>query len=185
MITIGIPRGHFTAPWEFFFSLYNATNHLVNKKIPSQLVTVEGPIIDENRNDILMKTLPDTYLIMIDDDMSFPREAIYNLYHTVVQNSLDLCCGLFFTEENQPVIQKSGLFWEDYPKEELFEVDACGMAFTMFSSKLVKEFRKTKPFQRIGELGEDLSFCKRVRDAGYKLYCDSRIRIGHLRLKSI
>ena len=36
------------------------------------------------------------------------------------------------------------------------------------------------PFMPVGGFGEDLSFCLRAREAGLKLYCDSRVRCGHV-----
>ena len=32
--------------------------------------------------------------------------------------------------------------------------------------------------------GEDLAFCLRVKDLGKKVYCDSRIKVGHIGYKT-
>jgi GT2 family glycosyltransferase len=36
------------------------------------------------------------------------------------------------------------------------------------------------PFYPLMGMGEDMTFCFRARQAGFKLYCDSRVKIGHI-----
>ena len=35
-------------------------------------------------------------------------------------------------------------------------------------------------FSPIGQVGEDLSFCWRARELGYKIYLDADIKLGHV-----
>jgi GT2 family glycosyltransferase len=41
------------------------------------------------------------------------------------------------------------------------------------------------PFFPIAGLGEDLAFCWRAKKLDYKLYCDSRLKIGHIMRLSV
>ena len=52
----------------------------------------------------------------------------------------------------------------------------------MTSAKLLKDLvdRVGAPFTPLIGVSEDLTFCLRARDAGYKLWCDGRIRCGHI-----
>ena len=41
------------------------------------------------------------------------------------------------------------------------------------------------PFSPILGFGEDLSFCKRAEDLGATLWCDSRLKMGHIGMASV
>ena len=41
------------------------------------------------------------------------------------------------------------------------------------------------PFFPTDGYGEDLTFCRKARAAGYKLYCDPTIKADHLGISSI
>jgi len=189
MIKIAFPRGHFFGCWDFFTSFLSAIRYLNKMNVKYDYFTVESSLIDENRNGIFKVFLEnkEEYLLMIDCDMTFKEDSIYKLYETMKDNKLDICCGLFFTGEPglKAAIKKDGIFYENYPSNDLFEIDACGMAFTMFSKRVVEMFENEESFQRIGTLSEDLSFCHRAKEKGFKIWCDSKIKIGHLRLKAI
>ena len=72
--------------------------------------------------------------------------------------------------------------YEDYPKNSLFEIAAAGFGCCIMRMSMVKDLIercKGNPFQPLPELSEDYSFCYQAKQAGYKLWCDSRIRPGH------
>ena len=66
--------------------------------------------------------------------------------------------------------------------DKLFEVDGCGFGAVFMSTEILQKcFDKYKTcFQPIYGYGEDLSFCLRVKELGYKIYADPRIDIGHI-----
>ena len=73
--------------------------------------------------------------------------------------------------------------YTDYPKNEIFEVDAFGFGCVMMTMDAVRTVIRRfgiMPFMPVGGFGEDLSFCLRAKESGLKLYCDSRIRLGHV-----
>ena len=184
-IVIGVPRGHFSAPWDFFNSLYRAIKYNNEHELSTDFFYVEGSIIEENRNKIWedAKRIDADWLLMVDDDMVFDRNSIYNLYQTAKNNSLDIVCGLFYTGEGRPAIYKGERYdyYESIP-DRLFEVGACGMAFTLFNKRL---WRSPLDFKREYPLGEDISFCRRAKEKGFKIWCDPTVKIGHLRLQPI
>lgn len=71
---------------------------------------------------------------------------------------------------------------EDYPRDQLFEVAASGMAATMMSVDLAKRVQEKfgQPFSPQLGFGEDLSFCGRAKQVGARMWCDSRIKVGHV-----
>jgi hypothetical protein len=109
-----------------------------------------------------------------------------------------MVCGLYFkrVEPITPVIYKScGLYsfqqgklephampYWDYPQDAAFEIDACGFGAVMMSVETLKRTRDklgAYPFMPVMGFGEDLSFCLRFQEAGGKIWCDSRAKLGH------
>lgn len=66
--------------------------------------------------------------------------------------------------------------------DRLFEVDGCGFGAVFMKTEILQKcFDKYKTcFQPIYGYGEDLSFCLRAKELGYKIYADPRIDIGHI-----
>jgi predicted O-methyltransferase YrrM len=75
-----------------------------------------------------------------------------------------------------------------------FKVDSCGAGFMLISKKVLKGYtmdiqkNQGRPFTRIladdgktgaDSLGEDTSFCMRMRDLGYEIYADPTFQMGH------
>lgn len=71
---------------------------------------------------------------------------------------------------------------EDYPQDQLFEVAASGMAATMMTVDLARRVQEKfgQPFSPQLGFGEDLSFCGRAKQVGARMWCDSRIKVGHV-----
>jgi hypothetical protein len=71
---------------------------------------------------------------------------------------------------------------EDYPQDEIFEIAASGMAATMMTVDLAKRVQEKfgQPFSPQLGFGEDLSFCGRAKQVGGRMWCDSRIKVGHV-----
>jgi hypothetical protein len=73
----------------------------------------------------------------------------------------------------------------------VFEVSWTGFPVVLMRTRALEKTGK-HPFAHMpcpespwGECGEDISFCKRLTDAGGKIYVDSRIFVPHLKLKAL
>ena len=90
-------------------------------------------------------------------------------------------CG-YEHRENSNEVRPVAHAYYDYPKDDVFEVEACGFGGVMMNVSLLEEVEKNYglPFSPIMGFGEDMSFCLRVKDLGKKMYCDSRIKMGHI-----
>ena len=134
-------------------------------------------------------------VMWFDSDVTFPADTIERLIRDM--DGRDYVSGLYVMRNgtNKPVIYSDiqykvdgetvttgGIMMTDYPKDSLFEVAGSGFGCVMTSGRLLKEMvdRYGAPFTPLIGLGEDLSFCIRAKQAGYKMYCDSRIRCGHI-----
>ena len=154
--------------------IYDARNALVNQAI------------DEGHDRILW----------LDSDMIFEPDLM-ELMAADLDDGLDYVCGLFFKrkppftpcifkeagyvpegEQLKPFVE----FYEDYPKDQIFEVKASGFGAVMMKTEAAKKVRNKYgvPFSPLIGFGEDLSFCLKMRELGYKLHCDSRIKVKHI-----
>ena len=189
-IVIGVPVGHFIIPWKFTRSLIDGVLNLVNNGIQVKVLMTEGSYIDDNKTKLLAKALqhePD-YIIMLDWDHTFDPDDLQHLYETAKDNNLDLCSGLYFidTGYKRPCLIVNGLAYENYPEDSLFEVDTFGAGFSIMSYQAAKAIYEVEGYNRIGNWGEDVSFCHRAKNVcNFKIWCDSRIKVGHLRFQSI
>lgn len=72
---------------------------------------------------------------------------------------------------------------EEFPGG-VFEVGAVGAGFLAINKQVIEKMQ-CRPFNTItvnGFLqGEDISFCYKAMELGFKVWIDSSIRIGHIR----
>ena len=174
--TIAIPRGHFTAPWPFVECL---TRYLETKP-DVRVMYKEGALIEDNRNSLIQMFWGD-WIFFIDDDMTFWPEDI----EKIISHDLDVVCGLYFRGQSphEPLIYRDNQY-ANYLSGALIEIDACAMGFTKIKRSVIESIGDN-PFTRIGRMGEDLSFCKRAKDKGFKVFCDTSVQPKHLRFRQI
>lgn len=128
------------------------------------------------------------YVLFIDSDMVFNRNLLVNL----IKADKDIVTGLAMMRKppyNPCIYKKVRVgapgetqtdFYKDY-SEGLIEIEGCGMACCLIKTEVFKAIKKKSLcFFPMATLGEDLAFCVRARQCGYKLYADTRIKVGHL-----
>lgn len=153
-------------------------------------------LVYEARNKLVLKALDKgaDYILWIDSDMVFDRELLPNLLKDM-DDEHEFVSGIFFKRSfpTNPTILKelhwSGAsdhgseFYTDYPKDQLFEIAGSGLACTMIKTSLIEdvinEFQES-PFTPLSGLGEDYSFCWKINKIGRKMWCDSRVKVGHV-----
>ena len=162
----------------------------------------KGSLIYDSRNQLLetAKANQVDRVLWLDSDMDIPMDAMRKLSEDL-DNGCEIVSGLYFKRKPpfSPVIYKEcrldkignslipiAHYYADYPKDSVFEVEAFGFGCVMMTMEAVRTvIRKMgmMPFMPVGGFGEDLSFCLRARECGLKLYCDSRVRCGHVGYK--
>lgn len=136
-------------------------------------------------------------ILFIDSDMYFMPDMMERMAADL-DDGADFVCGIYVKRRfpTLPCIYKSidieyedgdpigkTEMYTDYPKDALFEVGGCGFGAVMMDVAMLKNVQDTfgKPFTPYaGLFGEDLSFCWRAKQLGYTLWCDSRIKVGHV-----
>ena len=129
-------------------------------------------------------------VLWIDSDMVFDDDIMIRLGEDL-DAGWDMVCGLYFKRELPvtPVIYRSieattgkCEVYADYPRDSLFEIAGCGFGAVMMTTELLTraDSFKTGPFTPLLHLSEDLSFCLRAGNAGARIGCDSRVKVGHV-----
>lgn len=183
-ILIGIPTAEFGKQAEF----QDHFDQMV--KPPGSIVTrshSQSPA--RNRNLIIgqAESHKCTHVLFIDDDVIVPP----NLLIQLLSHDVDIVTGLYLMRNfpHQPIIfgqaDNDGKAIHYYPKKEdkgLVKIVAAGLGACLINMKVFKALEK--PYIRLGELEadhwcDDLGFFKRVREAGFEMYCDLDCTLQH------
>ena len=138
------------------------------------------------------------YLLFLDDDHIFCWEGVplpesYDFLKTLLAHDKDIVGCLYYhrTGEYKPVLMKERLegkytFLTDSEiTGELQEVDVQGGGVMLINMKIFDKI--TPPYfepemQSDGaNLGTDIQLCKKAKAAGFKVWCDTSIVVGHLK----
>lgn len=159
-----------------------------------------GSLVYDSRNQLteIARASECEYIFFLDSDMTFKGDILKRLLEDAEKENLDIVTGLAFTrrlpirtaifKKCEYSVDKDGqLFpdaenYNDYPKDSLFPIQACGMACCLIRMSMVDKVlhKFGLPFSPAQGWGEDLSFCIRARELGAKIYCDSRVKVGHI-----
>lgn len=143
----------------------------------------ESDLMEKLANDMVVTDETETPLYEQDDDglVRFDRDYIAALAFKRVQPT-------------EPVVYDSlseladmkGMYgvhvYRQYPPDQIFQVAATGFGCVMTSTRLLKQVwdKFGPPFSYVANLGEDMSFCWKVGQLGIPMYCDSRVKVGHI-----
>lgn len=158
------------------------------------IIATQGYTISENRTYIATQAMKNgcTHIFSTDDDMIFPVSTLNQLLAHgkeivgVVANSraLPLMPVVEFFEEEKVSIADKLMGRRDIPKE-LFECKMVGGGVTLVETSLYAKIERpwydmeTYEFG-MTKVGEDAWFCRQIRKAGIKVWCDPQIKILHI-----
>ena len=154
-----------------------------------------GSLIYTSRNEIAERALTEgaDLVMWFDSDMVFNPDTLQRMLKHI-DDGHDIVTGIYYrrTIPFTPVAfskmdidekeQKS--FYEEYDEipGEPFEVAACGFGCVLMRTEIFTAvFSKFgNMFSPIGNIGEDIAFCWRARECGYKILADPTIPLGHV-----
>lgn len=153
-----------------------------------------GSLVYTSRNDLARRALADDvdYVFWLDSDMVFPPDVLVRMMAQMKEDDIDILTGLYCrrVEPYTPTIftkleMDGGLcrFKElDEIPSERFECAGMGFGCVLMSAQVIMDVMGYygDAFSPIAGVGEDLSFCWRARQRGYKIYCDPTIPLGHI-----
>lgn len=177
---------------------------LVNLRLVGEVEIkfLKASLVYDARNQITKYALDKggfDYVLWLDSDMTFGPDLMEKLLADMEpedgerrQAVSGLCFGrrppfkpciyksLDVQQQGQMIYPKAEVYL-DYPRDQLFEVAACGFACVMMRMDVLEAMGiYGVPFFPIGGLGEDLTFCWRAQKIDVKFHCDSRLKIGHI-----
>lgn len=167
---------------------------LLEKVGECTLAMKAGSLIYTSRNDLALRAVQSDmdYVFWMDSDMQFPPDTLVRMVDVLTKNDLDILTGLYFRRvpPYSPVLfdrlemRGNICSWSEFKElpDHLFEIGGCGFGCVLMSTEvfLSVQAKHGNMFAPIGNNGEDIAFCIRARDCGYKIWCDPSIICGHV-----
>ncbi len=169
-----------------FYDYFN----LLEKPKGSIITFAHGQSPARNRNLMIQQAIEYdcTHILFIDDDVAFPPDMLIKL----LAHDKDIVSGLYYMRSypHTPICfdraeadGRCGTHWLSDGESGLIEVVAVGLGCCLIKTKVFKTMQE--PWIRLGELEvdhwcDDIGFFRRVREQGYKMYCDLDIKVGHM-----
>ncbi len=186
-VLICIPYTGYVAPTAAY-SLIPMACHARNKGVSVDMLPIGLSLVYTAREEAVKAFLEGEYdaLLFVDSDMVVPADLLTRL----IKADKDIVSALAFrrTPGYEPCIfkecnEQDAKFYLDYPKG-LTEIQGVGMACTLIKQKVFETVPEPWYFPH-KILGEDLSFCVRARKAGFKIFCDTELIVGHCNVETI
>lgn len=163
-----------------------------------EIIDCTRQIISDSRNLIAQKALElgCTHILFTDDDHIFPADTAIKL----LEHDVDIVGALAFKRRPpyDPCIFNAvkdettgelGMVHEVSIKQGLQEVTAIGFAFVLIKVEVFKKLqfpwfiygdKSLGIMIAQGGIGEDMSFCVKARNAGFRVFCDTDLIVPHI-----
>lgn len=152
-----------------------------------------GSLVYTSRNDLGRKAIENEcdYVLWLDSDQVFEPDLLERMFKTLREYDLDFLTGIYFRRvaPYSPVLfdrlnyADDKASWTEFRTlpAGLFEAGGCGFGCVLMSTDVLMSVQAKfdTMFQPMKGLGEDLAFCWRARECGYKIMCDPSIEVGH------
>ena len=181
-------------PAQFAHSLATLTSYGIEDTAISVWFNL-GSLIYTSRDQIAKKALLDEadLIMWFDSDMVFNSDTLIRMLKLIDEGN-DMVTGIYYrrTPPFSPVAFKTmdlnedgtAFDWTEFDEipSEPFEVGACGFGCVLMKTEIfVSVFAKFgQMFTPIANCGEDIAFCWRARQCGYKILADPSIGLGHV-----
>lgn len=153
-----------------------------------------GSLIYTSRNNLAQMAIQMDvdYVFWLDSDMVFEPDTLIRMMDTLQKNDYDILTGLYFRRvpPYTPVlfdkldIRRNICSWSEFHEipDEPFEVGGCGFGCVLMKTDVFYDVQTKhgNMFAPIANNGEDIAFCWRARDCGFKIYCDPSVICGHM-----
>ncbi len=193
MKILGCMPTHKAMDIEAVKSLVKMQRDIFNCGDDFELMSYNGfnPYFSRNK---LLKTaiqLNPDWVLSIDSDHVYSKGLLYSL----IERNLDFVSAKYYVSGGVGLDSRSIAMgnWTDgkfrllNPREDekgLVEVDVAGFGFAVIKPSMLKEMYKDgdsfmTPSGTLYQT-DDVLFCKRAKDCGFKIFYDSNVMIGHL-----
>lgn len=175
MITTAIPTNRLIKP-----KTAESLMRLVALSKPEVLISTRGFNTSENRNWLAAQAVKNgsTHLFFVDDDMILPEDTLERL----LAHNKDIIGGIYKTKYE---VQADVAEYFDKREDKLFKVKALGTGCLLIKTDVFRklpqpwfkyEWNKNGSVKR----SHDWIFCEDARNAGYDVWADPSLVIGHI-----
>ena len=185
-LLIGIPTLDYVHV-EFMRCLTALLMRLRDDKINFELCIESGTLVYTARERIANKAINDgfTHVLWLDSDMVFNTDILDDLMFSGKQ----FVTGIYHARRKgfascifkQIEINKCVERFDKYPNET-FEIAGCGFGCVLIDVEILRDVNRNKGvcFTPLPAYGEDIAFCKRATELGYKIWCEPSVVCGHI-----
>lgn len=185
-ILIAIPTSRYIEP-QTFKSIYDLE---VPDGYETEFQFFYGYQVDQVRNLIAHWAVHYDYLFSVDADISFPKDALKKL----LSHNKDIVSGLYIQrkpgEHILEIYRKnqyggfSNLTQNDITTSGLIPIDSCGFGCVLIKSQVFRDigypqFVYKSALDHKDTFSEDLFFCLKAAEKGYKLFADTTLLCEH------
>lgn len=170
---------------------------LLQRAGDTQVAFEVGSLVYNARNNLARQAIKAEadWVLWLDSDMVFKPTLLKDMLKVCKDNDIDFLTALCFRRKPPytPCLfdrlerRKDGK-GANYTAlmsvpDGIFEVGGCGFAGVLMSTDILMSVAakfEGQMFDPMQGFGEDVAFCWRARQCGYKIYCDSDIEMGHV-----
>lgn len=167
--------------------------HTLNTNDAISLKISEGTLIANQRAELTLDAMREgcSHILFIDSDMRFPQDMIARLLaHDLDIVATNCARRRMPTGPTAQIYKENGdreLVWSMPDSTGLQEVGSVGMGVMMIKAEVFKALGEPwyeTPWRhdKRGYIGEDVFFCRKAREAGFKIWIDHDVskEIGHI-----
>lgn len=186
-LLIAVPA-HENIHVEFVKSLTALVMRLTREEVRFDVVFESGTLVYVARDKLASKAINEgyTHVLWLDADMVFSdailedlqfsgKDFVSGIYHA---RRKPYCSCLF---EHIDLKNLSRYDKKPYPSNT-FEIEGCGFGCVLIATEILNAVMKKHKtcFLPMQYYGEDIAFCKRARELGYKIYGEPGVVCGHI-----
>lgn len=181
-ICIGLPTNRGVKP-QTALSLLNMIAH--SKYRFHFVISTKGYNTAENRNRIVAQAMQNncTHLLLTDDDMTYDPDSLDRLvaHNKEIVGATANVRGEHPDEVETLVVE----YLEERSETEVFKVKAIGGAMLLIDLSIIPKLETPLFWYKVHKIGmvemsNDYWFCEKAREAGFDIWCDPTIKMGHL-----
>jgi len=182
--TVAVISGELSRYSIFSMALLNLLSY--SGELVSHFDWLTGSNVTGNCNDAA-KRIQGDWLWLIGDDHVFHPDLLERLVLHDVDVVVPLCLQrsspyphvVYEGEQHDAAEEGTHILHTSLPAEGLTEIYASGQAGMLIKRHVLDAIGEPY-FETYGKQNEDLEFCRKIRNAGFKIHCDTSALLGHI-----
>jgi hypothetical protein len=163
----------------FAYDLANLVSHLSYKNVTHKLIFQNGSILPDQRMQLVKDALKHkpAHILFLDSDMTF----VSSVYHELLKHDKPVVACTYITRsapyKNVAFLDHNNLEIRLSEKSGLHRVASVGMGIMLISSEVFNTvntpwFAFEYNYMHDGFIGEDIYFCKKIKEYDYDVFVD-------------